>query len=315
MGTINRIQDDVELHLSILLGTGIMIMKVKTDQPIILNREKITKKIAAFWDQLSESWRTVWGPHIHHGYYETAQFINPEEAQEKLIEKLAELLVIAPKAKILDVGCGMGATSLILAEKYQAQVTGITISQKQVAIATQQAQEKNIKNVSFKIEDALALESMEDNSFDILWSLESCEQFYDKNLFIQQAYRVLKPGGKILLATWCSSHDEYTGRFAKKYQKLCFAFDVPYMPTIECYRKLLSAQNFTVNTTLDWSTFVQKSWDVGLSLLNAYNFFQLIKMGGWRGFRFAQQIKMMHDAFQQNRVRYGVFVATKPMEK
>jgi tocopherol O-methyltransferase len=57
--------------------------------------------------------------------------------------------------------------------------------------------------------------------------------------------------------------------------------------------------------------FVKKSWDVGVSLVNAYSFLQMIKMSGWRGFRFANQIKLMQEAFHQNRVQYGVFLATK----
>ncbi|ARG98716.1 methyltransferase domain-containing protein [Legionella micdadei] len=294
---------------------GITVMHIRTDQPIILHRSKITQKIAKYWDQLSEGWRLVWGPHIHHGYYEDSQVITPEKAQEKLIEKLAEMLEITPNNTILDVGCGMGGSSLYLAQNYHAIVTGITLSPKQVAIATQQSQEKNIEHVTFKVEDALALKSIKNSSFDIVWSLESCEQFFDKNLFIQEAYRVLKPGGKLLLATWCSGEEEYIGKSAKKYQKLCLAFDLPYMPTINCYNNLLNNQNFIVKETADWSPFVEQSWSIGLSLLRAYNFLQIIKIGGWRGFRFAKRIKLMQEAFAQNRVRYGVFFAIKPMEK
>ena len=138
----------------------------------------------------------------------------------------------------------MGGTSIYLANKYQAIVTGITLSQKQVDLATQQAHSIKIQNVEFKIEDALSLASMANNSFDIIWSLESCEQFYDKHLFIQQAHRVLKPGGKLMLATWCSDKDEYINEFAKKYQQLCNAFDLPYMPTIKYYHELLNIKGF-----------------------------------------------------------------------
>jgi len=284
---------------------------IRTDRPILVNREKTTQTIAKFWDKISEGWRMIWGPHIHHGYYENNQPITPLKAQEKLIVKLAELVEITPNARVLDVGCGMGGSSIYLAKNYNALVTGITLSQKQVEIASRTAKENNIKNISFKIEDALFLESFDDNSFDIVWSLESCEQFFDKNMFIKQAYRVLKPGGKLMLATWCSSHNEYDGHLAKKYQKLCFAFDLPYMPTIECYCDLLKAENFTVNLSLDWSRFVKKSWDIGISLVNAYTFFRVLKVGGWRGVRFAKQIKLMQEAFAQNRIEYGVFLATK----
>jgi tocopherol O-methyltransferase len=287
------------------------MMIIKTDQPILYNRKKVTRKITRFWDQLSKPWEMIWGPHIHHGYYENNQNLTPQAAQEKLIEKLADILKIEPNNKILDIGCGMGGSSLWLADQCGAMVTGITLSPKQVAIARTNAQTKNIKNVTFMVEDALSLESFADNSFDIIWSLESCEQFFDKRLFIQQAFRVLKPNGKFLLATWCSDKNEYEGKSAKKYQKLCHAFDVPYMPTIECYRALLTTENFSVNMTFDWSTFVMKSWDVGISLTNTYNFLQLIKMAGWRGWRFAKQIKMMQEAFYQNSVQYGVFLATR----
>jgi len=286
-------------------------MLIKTSQPIIHDREKITRQIAHYWDKLSGCWETVWGIHIHHGYYENNQSISPNDAQVQLIEKLVNLLDIAPEARILDVGCGMGGSSIYLAKHCNAVVTGITLSQKQVDIATGNARKNNINTVSFKTEDALRLASFADNSFDIIWSLESCEQFFDKSMFIEQAYRVLKPGGTLMLATWCSSREEYEGTLAKKYQKLCLAFDLPYMPTIACYQELLKAQQFAVNVSSDWTQHVKKSWDVGVSLLSAYSVIQALKMGGWRGFRFARQVKLMQEAFHQDRVKYGVFLATK----
>lgn len=288
-------------------------MIIKTDEPIIVNREKITRKIAEFWDQISEGWRMVWGEHIHHGYYESNQSLTPKEAQEKLLDKITDLINLSPHPSILDVGCGMGGSSFYLAKKYSADVTGITLSQKQVDIATKQAEKLNIKTVKFKVEDALSLESIPDNSVDVVWSLESCEQFFDKKLFIKQAFRVLKPGGKLMLATWCSNRNEYTGKLAKQYQKLCFAFDVPYMPTIEHYYRLLTEEGFSVKISSDWSMFVRKSWNVGLSLMNAYSFWKILKVSGIRGLLFAKRIKLMRDAFWQNRIQYGVFLAIKPV--
>lgn len=288
-------------------------MKIKTYEPLMRDRIKITQTIADFWDQTSVGWQTIWGPHFHHGFYENNDPITPLEAQEKLIEKLASMLFIKPQEKILDVGCGIGGSSLYLAKNYQAQMTGITLSQKQIAIATQLAQAENIQNVIFKIEDALFLKTFADNSFDIVWSLESCEQFYDKNSFIQQAFRVLKPGGKLMLATWCSDREEYQNELAKKYRKLCFAFDLPYMPTIEHYDSLLNMHHFEVQKKFDWSKQVEKSWNIGISLANAYSFLQLLKLGGLRGLRFFYQTKMMRDAFHFQRIKYGVFVATKPI--
>lgn len=283
---------------------------IKTDQPIMHNRVKITHEIADFWNKTSKAWQTIWGPHIHHGYFEH-HGETPVEAQEKLIEKLLALLKISPRDKILDAGCGMGGSSLYLAKKFSASVTGITLSQKQVDMATQSAGQDRIENVSFKVEDALSLASFPDNSFDIVWSLESCEQFYDKQMFIQQAFRVLKPGGRLMLATWCSGADEYAGLHAKQYRKLCVSLKLPYMPTIDCYAKLLQHEGFIVGQKLDWSANVQETWAVGLASLRAHSFFDIFRMSGWRGLLFGRQGQLMREAFNQQRVKYGVFSAVK----
>lgn len=288
---------------------------VKTDRAILQNRAKITEKIADFWNKTSEGWRAIWGPHLHHGYYENNYALSPIEAQENLLHKLTAKLDIKAHSRILDVGCGMGGSSIYLAKKFEAIVTGITLSQKQIAIASHEVECEHIQNVDFKIEDALSLASFADNSFDIVWSLESCEQFFDKKLFLQQAYRVLKPNGKLMLATWCSGSEEYAGIQANQYKKLCSAFDLPYMPTINHYRKLLEEENFAVAETLDWTQHVEKTWSIGLTLTNAYSFLKLLKLGGLRGLRLVGQLKLMKQGFEEQRVKYGVFYAVKDLNK
>lgn len=288
-----------------------MSLIIRTDTPLLQDKYKIMHVIADFWDNISEGWREIWGPHIHHGYYENNQTITPLQAQEILIEKLSALLNITRESSILDAGCGMGGSSIYLAKKYAANVTGVTLSIKQAMMAANQCKLENIQHVNFKVEDALSLKSFEDNSMDIVWSLESCEQFYDKNLFIQQAYRVLKPGGKLMLATWCSDRNEYQGSMAKKYIKLCQAFDLPYMPSMAVYQELLKTNDFNILNAYDWSTCVKKSWDIGISLVNAYSLFKILKISGWRGLRFTNQIKLMRNAFAERRVKYGVFIASK----
>ncbi len=284
-------------------------MKIRTDQILLTDREKLRQQIARFWDQISEGWRLVWGPHIHHGYYDKPAL--QHDAQTLLIEKLAALLELKPALTILDAGCGMGGSSFYLAEHYAARVKGISLSSKQVAMASKLAEEKKLSNPTFQVEDALALTSFADHSFDLVWSLESCEQFFDKKLFLQEAYRVLKPGGKLMLATWCSSQDEYEGRQAKKYLKLCQAFDLPYMPTMSYYSTILAEAGFKRSQQLDWSQFVKPSWSVGIRLAKAYSFFKILSLAGWRGFRFVSQLSLMREGFETGNVKYGVFCAEK----
>jgi tocopherol O-methyltransferase len=283
---------------------------VRTDRPVLPSRTDITREIAVFWNKTSEGFRMAWGPHIHHGYFEEP-LETSISAQEKLIEKLVALLDISPGNKILDAGCGMGGSSLYLAKKYNVIVAGVSLSQRQVDIASQLAKKDGVKNVLFKVEDALSLASFPDNEFDIVWSLESCEQFYDKKLFIQQAFRVLKPGGNLMLATWCSGADEYEGLEAKKYKKLCTAFQLPYMPTINRYTQLLEQQGFVCRHILNWSDKVGKSWKIGLAALKWRSLFKIFQLSGWRGLLFMKNAKLMQHGFDDGQVEYGVFVARK----
>jgi tocopherol O-methyltransferase len=73
----------------------------------------------------------------------------------------------------------------------------------QASRATQRAQEAGLgTEVQFQVADALDM-PFADNSFDLVWSMESGEHMPDKEKFLQECYRVLKPGGTFLMATWC----------------------------------------------------------------------------------------------------------------
>lgn len=290
------------------------VMQIKTSISTVNDTSFLLKKIAHFWDKISVGWKEIWGPHIHHGYYDTSDPITPVAAQECLIERLCELVKPCSQDFILDVGCGMGGSALYIAEKYHSSVVGISLSQRQLTMARDSYFKTNhhqtVPFVEFRMEDAHTLKSFTDNTFDIVWSLESCEQFYDKRLFIQQANRVLKPGGKLMLATWCSDQELYQGTLAKNYLSLCKAFDLPYMPTMNWYAEVLNTQ-FSLHIKEDWSNKVKDSWDIGIAQLRKHSLLSLLSIGGWTGMWFVRQLKQMSHAFQSGQLQYGVFVAQK----
>lgn len=111
--------------------------------------------------------------------------------------------------KVLDVGCGIGGTSRYLAKKFgtNASVTGITLSPVQAQRANNLATSQNISNAKFEVMDALDMK-FPDNSFDLVWGCESGEHMPDKKQYIEEMARVLKPGGKIVVATWCQRDDQ-----------------------------------------------------------------------------------------------------------
>jgi MPBQ/MSBQ methyltransferase len=195
-----------------LAGTG--FVKLVLDKP---SRTYGEGTVAQEYDEWAEEGilEYYWGEHIHLGYYgpEVNYRNKPlQEAQFAFIDEMMKFGGIDPKtdgnAKVLDVGCGFGGTSRYLARALgpNSTVTAITLSPKQVERATELAKEQKTPNVKFMVEDALDM-SFPDNSFDIVWACESGEHMPDKKNYIDQMMRVLKPGGKFVMATWCQRDD------------------------------------------------------------------------------------------------------------
>ena len=142
----------------------------------------VTERIQSFYDESSSLWEQVWGEHMHHGYYGPDgqdKIKNPQEAQRILIEKILDWSGAEGPQSLLDVGCGIGGSTLYLASKYRTTATGITLSPVQSARAKARAANAGLnEHVQFRVADALAM-PFADNSFDLVWSLESGEHMPD----------------------------------------------------------------------------------------------------------------------------------------
>jgi ubiquinone/menaquinone biosynthesis C-methylase UbiE len=117
-----------------------------------------------------------------------------KEACENLMEKL---LALIPKKEgtILDVACGKGATTRHLLKYYQAKdVIGINISEKQLERC-----KVNAPGCQFLLMDATELKFKEE-SFDNVICVEAAFHFNTREKFLCEAYRVLKPGGYLMLS-------------------------------------------------------------------------------------------------------------------
>eukprot|EP00956_Cyclotella_meneghiniana_P006916 scaffold9334_cov71-Cyclotella_meneghiniana.AAC.4 len=262
-----------------------------------------------------------WGEHIHLGYYTDAEleagykkkdFI---QAKYDFIDEMMKFGGIDVSedrgAKVLDVGCGFGGTSRYLADKLgpKAEVTGITLSPNQVKRGTELAKERGLSNTNFMVMNALEME-FPDNSFDIVWACESGEHMPDKEAYINEMMRVLKPGGKFVMATWCQRDDRLVP-FDKKDKRDLRTH--PYFISIEAYKELIDATKMMNSVkTADWVKPTIASWrhSIWVGIYDPRGFiFKPTKY--MKCARDAYCLERMHRAFKRGLMEYGMFAATK----
>lgn len=277
------------------------------------------ERIGQFYDSSSSLWEQVWGEHMHHGYYGTdgKQRKERRQAQIDLIEELLQWAGVEEAQHILDVGCGIGGSSLYLAQKYNAQATGITLSSFQANRAKQRAQAMGLsQKAEFLVVDAQNM-PFADNSFDLVWALESGEHMPDKVKFMQECYRVLQPGGKLIMVTWCHRPTDarsggiLTADEQKHLNEIYEVYHLPYtiaLPEYEAIARHLDLNNIR---TADWSTAVAPFWDVVIdSAFNPTAILGLI-LSGWETIQAALSLGLMQRGYQRGLIRFGLLCGIK----
>jgi cyclopropane fatty-acyl-phospholipid synthase-like methyltransferase len=137
---------------------------------------------------------------IHFGYYKKG-IKTLKEAILNMNDYVAELLHLENKKgfHILDAGCGIGGTSIYLAKKYpNVKFTGISIAPGQIIIANKFAKSHNTINTHFIAGDYIQT-SFSNNYFDGIFALESSCYASSYKAFINEMYRILKPGGILVV--------------------------------------------------------------------------------------------------------------------
>jgi tocopherol O-methyltransferase len=273
----------------------------------------LQERIRRFYDDSSGLWEQVWGEHMHHGYYGPTGKARKErrQAQADLLEELLQWGNVQQASRILDVGCGIGGSSLELVQRFPAEVVGITLSPVQANRARERAVAANLSDrATFQVADAMTM-PFADQSFDLVWSLESGEHMPDKQAFLQECYRVLKPGGKLLLVTWChrpaSPPDPpLTEPERQHLEKIYQVYHLPYVISLPDYAAIAQSLNFQNIQTADWSAAVAPFWDVVIgSAFNLQVMVGLLK-AGWPTIQGALALGLMRRGYRQGLIRFGL---------
>lgn len=275
-------------------------------------------QIVDYYNTCESDYRTFWdldrSMAMHAGFWDQ-QTTSLAEALARENEILAQYAHITSQDRVLDAGCGIGGSSLFLAKTFGCKVTGITLSDHQVQIASENAKKYLVDHlVNFQTMDFCHTD-FPNASFDVIWGIESICHAEDKAEFIKEAYRLLTPGGRLIVADGFSSRTDFVKKQKEDMHQWLNGWGVESLETKKQFEvhlekngfKEISYQNVTENVMpsskrLYWISFPAVIFST---------------LGEWVGLRKKIQTNNIKAAYYQyttlkNRLwEYGIFKAVK----
>jgi len=209
-----------------------------------------------FW-----SWGTFG---MHAGFYDLTH-LSPTKALDNTQKVLADLIHLTAEDKILDAGCGMGGPAVWIAKNIKAQVIGINISSVQLKIARKLAIEQGVNNlVTFKKMDYCST-NIPDQSFDVVWALDSVCHAENKQAFINEAFRLLKPQGRLIVCDGFLSKPRaefkpFTLKLLKVFEE---GYNIGELVPIGEFKAFIKKAGFKKAEFIDKSRAARPNWWLG----------------------------------------------------
>lgn len=255
-------------------------------------------------------YRLLWGPHLHHGLWSGNE--TPQVAQQQLTDTLADLAHVQNGAAVLDVGCGMGGSSIHLAKTRNCLVTGLTLSPVQRRWATLAARWHHVSpKTRFLCVDAEGVE-FEPNSFDVVWSIECTEHLFDKGAFFRRAAKWLKPGGRVAICAWLAGESLASEAARQQVFDVCEGFLCPSLGTASDYQQWFVEAGLRNAVAQDWTDRVQETWAICDRRIRRTGLKWVGPAFGRDVQLFLQRFPTILNAYRSGAMRYGCLVAEKP---
>jgi tocopherol O-methyltransferase len=277
------------------------------------------KNIVEYYNTTEHSYKDAWDLNnslaIHYGFWDEKVKSFPESLL-RMNEVMIETAEIKSTDKVLDAGCGVGGSSIFMANKIGCNVTGISLSEKQIVQATTNAINKNVADkIHFQKMDYCRT-GFPDAGFDVVWGCESICYADDKELFIKEAFRLLKPGGSLVVADGFVS--DFKNNDHPVIRNWLDGWQVNYLESPQRFQQFMESAGFTNTKYRDISKYTAHS------AKRLYKFYFLANLYlFWKSITFSNRAteiqkkniracKYQYKGMKKALWQYGLIVGRKP---
>jgi len=262
-------------------------------------------------DLATPFYRLFWGRHIHHGLWKATEA--PADAQSYLMEAVIREAQLNGGERVLDVGCGIGASAIHLAKAWNCRVRGITISRVQQQWATIAAIAKGVgARTRFLVADAETVR-LPSGTFDVVWVVECTEYLFDKASFVQRVADWLRPLGHAILCIWETADGPLSDESRRRVYEVCAGFGFPSLASGEEYRRWFANAGLEVLRCSDWTHRVSRTWEISWHDAQRSRMHWLARLVGHKRLTFWDHYLAILTAYSTGAINYKCWSLSKPV--
>jgi cyclopropane fatty-acyl-phospholipid synthase-like methyltransferase len=203
--------------------------------------------VRQYYHECHVDYRVVWrlerNLSIHFGYFDE-DCRKHAAALENMNRAMLKRTSISASDRVLDAGCGVGGSSFWIAEQTGANVTGVNIQPLQLEIARRECARRGLtERVSFEERDYSGT-GFDAESFDVVWALESVCHCDDKERFIGEAHRLLRPGGRLITGDFVRFRENLSPAQTHEMNVWLDGWAIPHLAGFDEFREWVAQAGF-----------------------------------------------------------------------
>jgi len=223
-------------------------------------------------------------------------------------DALAQALGLKPGMHVLDICSALGAPARHIAAKYGVKVTGLDMTKTMLKKAQERTEAAKLTHLIDYVEGNAIDLPFHKETFCAVWGQEAWCYVTRKDLLIDEAFRVLAPGGKMGFTDWVITGNISDAELKPLYESMAF----PYMETFQGWQDLMKKSGFKVLDAKDQTEEYAKCFDEYAKTVKDGKE-TIVKNFGPDLFAFAENlVNIWRKAAYEHKVGRGFYIAQKP---